>query len=88
MDIANILITLLFGAIAGWLAGFFVFKSKTGLIWNIILGLLGGVVGGWLLGKLGATGSFWSQWYGQILRALIGAVVLLWVWNLIKKLLK
>ena len=38
----NILITLLFGAIAGWLAGFFVIKEKGGLIWNIIIGLLGG----------------------------------------------
>ena len=67
----NILITLLFGAIAGWLAGFFVIKEKGGLIWNIIIGLLGGVVGGWLLGKLGATGSFWAQWYGQIVSAVI-----------------
>ena len=48
----NILITLLFGAIAGWLAGFFVIKEKGGLIWNIIIGLLGGVVGGWLAGCL------------------------------------
>ena len=72
----------------GRLAGFFVVKDKGGLIWNIIIGLLGGLVGGWLLGKLGASGSFWSQWYGQIMCALIGAVVLLWVWNLIKKLLK
>ena len=84
----NIILTLLFGAIAGWLAGFFVFKAKSGLIWNIVIGLLGGLVGGWLLGKLGATGAFWNQWYGQIVCALIGAVVLLWVWNLIKKLLK
>ena len=84
----NILITLLFGAIAGWLAGFFVVKDKSGLIWNIIIGLLGGVVGGWLLGLIGADGSFWSQWYGQILSAVIGAVVLLWVWNKLKKLFK
>ena len=84
----NIILTLLFGAIAGWLAGFFVFKEKGGLIWNIIIGLLGGLVGGWLLGKLGASGSFWSMGSGQIVCALIGAVVLLWCWNLIKKLLK
>ena len=69
----NILITLLFGAIAGWLAGFFVIKEKGGLIWNIIIGLLG---------------SFWAQWYGQIVSAVIGAVVLILVWRLIKKLLK
>ncbi len=72
----NIILTLLFGAIAGWLAGFFVVKDK------------GGLIGGWLLGKLGANGSFWSMWYGQIVCALSGAVILLWVWNLIKKLLK
>ena len=84
----NIILTLLFGAIAGGLAGFFVVKDKGGLIWNIIIGLLGGVVGGWLLGLLGADGSFWSQWYGQIVSALIGAVVLLAVWNAIKKALK
>ena len=87
MDIVNILITLLFGAVAGWLAGFFV-KSKGGLLWNIIIGLLGGLLGGWLLGKLGANGSFWTQWYGQIVCAVIGAVILLWLFNLIKKLLK
>ena len=84
----NILLTLLFGAIAGWLAGFFVIKDKGGLIWNIIIGLLGGFVGGWLLRLVGAAGSFWSQWYGQIVCALIGAVVLLCVWNWIKKLIK
>ena len=81
----GLLITLLIGAGAGWLAGFFVFKDKGGLLWNIIIGLLGGVVGGWLLGLIGADGSFWSQWYGQIVSALIGSVVLLWIWNLIRK---
>ena len=70
------------------LAGFFIVKEKGGLIWNIIIGLLGGVVGGWLLGKIGATGSFWSMWYGQIVSAVIGAVVLILVWRLIKKILK
>ena len=88
MDIVNILLTLLFGAIAGWLSGFFVWKDKGGLIWNIIIGLLGGWFGGWLLGKIGAVGSFWSPWYGQIISALIGAVILLWIWNTLKKLFK
>ena len=32
--------------------------------------------------------SFWSQWYGQIVSALIGAVILLWAWNMLKKLFK
>ena len=84
----NIIITLLIGAVAGWLSGFFVAKEKGGLIWNIIIGLAGGFVGGWLLGKRGATSPFWAQWYGQIVSAVIGAVVLLCIWNIIKKAFK
>ena len=84
----NIILTLLFGAIAGWLAGFFVIKAKAGLIWNILIGLVGGFVGGWLLRLIGATGSFWTHWYGQIVCAVIGAVVLLCIWNLLRKLFK
>ncbi|MBR5398436.1 MAG: GlsB/YeaQ/YmgE family stress response membrane protein [Bacteroidales bacterium] len=84
----NIIITLLIGAVAGWLAGFFVVKDKGGLIWNILIGLAGGFVGGWLLGKLGATSPFWAQWYGQIVSAVIGAVILLAIWNIVKKAFK
>ena len=84
----NIIITLLIGAVAGWLAGFFVVKDKGGLIWNILIGLAGGFVGGWLLGKLGATSPFWAQWYGQIVSAVIGAVILLAIWNFVKKAFK
>ena len=50
--------------------------------------LLFGAIAGWLLGLIGTDGSFWSQWYGQILSAVIGAVVLIWVWNLIRKAVK
>lgn len=83
-----ILLTLLFGAIAGWLAGMFVFKVKSGLIWNILIGVAGGFVGYWLLGLLGINGPFWSHWYGQIVCALIGAIILLCIFNLIRKLIK
>ena len=83
-----IFLNLLFGAIAGWLAGLLILKTRGGIIWNIIIGLLGGVVGGWLLRLIGANGSFWSQWYGQIISAVIGAVVLIFVWQLLRKLFK
>ena len=32
----NIILTLFFGALAGWLTGFFVVKEKGGLIWNMV----------------------------------------------------
>jgi len=82
MDITSLLITLLIGAVAGWAAGFFVFKDKGGLIWNIIIGLLGGWVGGNLLSWLGV--SWGATILGQIVTAIIGAVILLWIWNLIR----
>ena len=60
----NILITLLFGAIAGWLAGFFVIKEKGGLIWNIIIGLLGGgfpeITAGYSWSMISLTRAFQS----------------------------
>ena len=55
---------------------------------NSLITLLFGAIAGWLLGKLGATGSFWTMWYDQIVCAVIGAVVLILVWRLVKKLLK
>lgn len=57
-------------------------------VMSILITLLFGAIAGWLLGKIGATGSFWSMWYGQIVSAVIGAVVLILVWRLIKKILK
>lgn len=84
----NLFLTLLCGAIAGWLAGFFVKKEKGGLFWNIIIGLIGGWFGGFLIEKLNVPGEFWGKWYGYVLCALIGAVILLSIWNLLKSLIK
>ena len=49
---------IIFGALAGFLAGK-IMKSSNGLIANVILGIVGSFVGGWLAGQLGiatATG--------------------------------
>ena len=44
-----IIVMLIVGAIAGWLAGVIMKGSGYGLIGDIVLGILGGVVGGWIL---------------------------------------
>jgi len=82
MDITNIIISLLIGAVAGWLAGFIVPKSKGGLLWNIIIGLIGGFIGGNVLGWFGIS---WGGTIGAIGTAVVGAVILIWIVNLIKK---
>lgn len=77
----ELLITLLIGALAGWL-GSVIFKgSGLGLIGNIVVGLIGSFVGSWLLAKLGV--SFGGGYLGAILTGAAGAIVILAILNLI-----
>ena len=79
----EILVTLLIGAAAGWL-GSMIFKgSGMGIIGNIIVGIAGSFVGYWLLGKLNV--NLGSGWVGAILTGAIGAIVILFLFNLIFK---
>ena len=79
----GIIISLILGAIAGWLGGQLYKGSGLGLMGNIIVGILGGFIGYWGLGKLGV--SIGNGWTGYILTATIGAIVLLALLNLIIK---
>jgi uncharacterized membrane protein YeaQ/YmgE (transglycosylase-associated protein family) len=83
MPIEVIIIWLVVGAIAGWLAGVIVSGGGFGLIGDIIIGIIGAVVGGWLLPRLGIFigGGF----IGAIINALIGAVIVLLVVRLVKR---
>ena len=73
---------LLIGALCGWLAGQIFKGGGFGLLGNIIVGILGGVLGGWLAGQLGIGGGglLW-----QIIIAVVGALILLWLISLFKK---
>ncbi len=77
----EIFVTLLIGALAGWL-GSLIFKgSGLGLIGNIVVGILGSFVGYWLLGKFGV--SLGTGWIGAVLTGALGAVVILAIINLL-----
>jgi uncharacterized membrane protein YeaQ/YmgE (transglycosylase-associated protein family) len=83
MPIESILIFLLVGAIAGWLAGLIVRGAGFGLIGDIIIGIIGAFVAGWLLPKLHiAIGTGYVR---EIVHATIGAVILLLVIRLIRR---
>ena len=77
----NVLIQILLGGIAGWLAGKVMKGDGYGIIIDILLGLVGGWVGGAILGWLGihAGGSI-----GYLVTAFLGAVLLVWISRLIK----
>lgn len=53
MALEGIIIWLIIGAIAGWLAGQIIKGGGFGLVGNIVLGIVGAVVAGWLLPRLG-----------------------------------
>lgn len=77
------LYSLLIGAIAGWLGGVIYKGGGLGLIGNIIVGILGGLLGSWLLGALGV--SLGAGWLSAILTGAIGAIVILFLANLLFK---
>jgi uncharacterized membrane protein YeaQ/YmgE (transglycosylase-associated protein family) len=83
MSITTVLIWIIVGAVAGWLAGLVVRGFGFGLVGNIIVGILGAILGGWLLGMAGF--SFGAGILGSIVTAFIGAVVLLLIVRLIKR---
>jgi uncharacterized membrane protein YeaQ/YmgE (transglycosylase-associated protein family) len=75
MSIETLLIILLIGAIAGWLAGQIVQGTGFGLIADIIIGIIGAFIGNWLLPRLGI--HLGAGIVAAIIAATIGAVVLL-----------
>jgi uncharacterized membrane protein YeaQ/YmgE (transglycosylase-associated protein family) len=84
-DIAaqSLIIWLIVGAIAGWLAGIVVRGGGFGLIGDIIVGIIGAFIAGWLFPQLGfhlAVGIV-----GIILDAAIGAIVLLLLIRIIRR---
>ena len=77
----GIIISLILGAVAGWLGGQIFKGSGLGLIGNIIAGIIGGFIGYWLFDQLGI--HLGSGWLSYIFTAAIGAVILLAALNLI-----
>jgi uncharacterized membrane protein YeaQ/YmgE (transglycosylase-associated protein family) len=83
MDLQCLLILLIVGAIAGWLAGVIIRGFGFGLIGNIIVGIVGAVIAGWLLPRLGIV--IGAGIVGAIINALIGAVILLFIIGLVRR---
>lgn len=75
----NILLWIVFGALAGWVASLIMgTDARQGAIANILLGIVGGLVGGFIMSFFGAPGVTGPNFYSLIV-AVIGAVSLIWV---------
>jgi uncharacterized membrane protein YeaQ/YmgE (transglycosylase-associated protein family) len=78
----SILAWIVLGLIAGFIASKIFVGTGQGILMDIVLGIVGAVVGGYLFSALGSTGvtgfNLWSMFV-----AVIGAVVLLWLYHAI-----
>jgi len=73
---------IIIGAIAGWLAGLLVKGYGFGLIGNIVVGILGAGIAGLLAPRLGI---YTESFGGNIVAALLGALVLLLLVGLVRR---
>ena len=78
----SILAWIVIGAIAGWLAGLLVKGYGFGLIGNIVIGILGAGIAGLLAPRLGI---YTESFGGNIIAALLGALVLLLLVGLVRR---
>ncbi len=83
MTVEAILIILIIGAVAGWLAGLIVRGIGFGLIGNIVVGIVGAFIAAWLLPRIGIV--IGGGMVASIINATIGAVILLVIIGLIKR---
>ncbi len=83
MDPTALIIWLLIGAVAGWIAGQIMSGGGYGLVGDIVVGIVGAVIAGWLFPFLGFR--LGGGIVGDIIAAAIGAIILLFVLRLVKR---
>jgi uncharacterized membrane protein YeaQ/YmgE (transglycosylase-associated protein family) len=80
VDPINILVWLIIGGLAGWLASVVMkTNSQQGLFLDIVVGIVGGLIGGIVLDAPGVGGAVTGLNIASLLTAFIGAVILLFL---------
>ena len=82
MDGHGIILIIIIGGIAGWLAGLITKGRGFGIIGNIIIGIVGAFIGRFLFGLFGLHAM---NIVGSLVVAIVGAVVLIIIVKFIKK---
>jgi uncharacterized membrane protein YeaQ/YmgE (transglycosylase-associated protein family) len=83
MDPAEIVIWLVIGAIAGWLASQLIRGGGYGLIGDIVVGIIGAVIAGYLLPLAGI--HLGAGFVRSVINAFIGACLLLTALRLVRR---
>ena len=81
------IIALIVGGVAGWLASLVMNRDASmGIFWNIVVGCVGSIIGNMVAGPLlGISGRVQEFSLTGLVVAVIGAVILLGIVNLIQR---
>ncbi len=81
----SIIYWIIIGALAGWIASMITGKNREmGAGANILFGVVGAFIGGFIMNLIGGQGfTGFNVW--SLLVAILGAVVLIWIVNGVKK---
>ncbi len=80
----SLLVTVVIGGVAGWLAGLIMRGSGYGLVGDIVVGLLGALLGSVLLRYVDIPVRLGNPWLDKGAVALVGAVVLMFLIGLFR----
>lgn len=81
----NIILWIVFGALAGWLASVVMrTSSQQGLLMDIVLGVVGAIIGGFVMNLFGQPGVTGFNAYSLIV-AVIGAVALISIGRILSR---
>jgi uncharacterized membrane protein YeaQ/YmgE (transglycosylase-associated protein family) len=84
-DEMNIILWIIFGALAGWIASMIMgANAQMGALANIVVGIVGALIGGFIMNAFGAQGVTGFNLTSLIV-AVIGAVVLLFLVGLVRR---
>ncbi len=80
----SLLVYIIFGALAGWLASIIMgTDAQQGAVMNIVVGIIGAFIGGLLMNAFGAGGVSGFNLYSLVV-AVLGSVVFLWLYRMVR----
>jgi len=83
VTLENVVVYIVVGLIAGFLASRIVLGKGRGWLMDILIGIVGAIIGGWLANQLHIQVNLGPDILNKIIIAFVGAVILLLIWRLI-----
>jgi uncharacterized membrane protein YeaQ/YmgE (transglycosylase-associated protein family) len=85
MQMTGIVVWIIVGAIAGFVASKVLTGKGMGMLWDIVVGIVGAFLGGWLAGLAGIPVSTGTFTVSGLVTAFIGAIILIVAFRLVVK---